>query len=75
MKKLCDWLKQRQEAELSDLPQAFIAKWLPVISETTFHIKAPDVVRLLSPVVSQCGVKSASCSVSYKNKVHSNYVV
>lgn len=61
--------------EASDLPQAFIAKWLPVISETTFHFKAPDVVvlllLLLFVVVGSsltAGVKSASCSVSLQNK-------
>lgn len=49
----CDWWRRsviggsRDEAEASCLPQAFIAKWLPVISETTFHVKAPDVVVLL----------------------------
>lgn len=37
----------REEADASDLPQAFIAKWLPVISETTSHFKAPDVVVVL----------------------------
>lgn len=44
----------REEADASDLPQAFIAKWLPVISETTFHFKAPDVVVFLLWVVSRC---------------------
>lgn len=47
VKALCDWWKQRRGSEASDLPQAFIAKWLPVISETTFHFKAPDVVVFL----------------------------
>lgn len=39
----CDWWKETRR-EARDLPQAFIAKWLPVISETTFHFKAPDLV-------------------------------
>lgn len=46
-----------------------------MISETSFHIKAPDVVGFkLSQVISRCEVKSASCSVSYKIKVQANYV-
>lgn len=47
--------EKRREA--SGLPQAFIAKWLPVISETTFHFKAPDVVVFLF-LLFICGVVS-----------------
>lgn len=39
----CDWWKETRR-EASDLPQAFIAKWRPVISETMFHFKAPDII-------------------------------
>lgn len=61
----------RDEAE-SDLPQAFIAKWLPVISETTFHFKAPDVIVFLLWVVSLLGSNLLPVVFLYKIKVHPN---
>lgn len=66
----CDWWKETRR-EARDLPQAFIAKWLPVISETTFHFKAPDLVAVEvacffggGGVISQCWGELCVCSAS-----------